>query len=263
MTRAQARAAGDAELFAALNSDEPDRAAKKTKIPPGVGLEQIPSPGNLKVMRGMRGVTREATGGLQKVIEDFDELNLGKNTGCKASKKGKEKELAVEEEETGQEVKATRVTRSKSATGKGKGRANIASTAGKTPPTSPISEDSDEEIKDFELNPIIPPSLQSRVTKSNPTTSNLDEAGNEALLASLTPFLSQKKLWEMDEEDVAGLRAAAEGAESSSKREMVIKGMLDVVEKFQAFRDGLDEYMEEMEEMGLELKWEDDGREDE
>ncbi|OAK94451.1 hypothetical protein IQ06DRAFT_353452 [Phaeosphaeriaceae sp. SRC1lsM3a] len=256
MTRAQAKAAGDAAPLTALTFGEPIRAAKKTKIPPGVGLEPIPSPGNLKVARKTRGTAKKAADEVDKVVQDFDELDLGKKKKAgKASRKGKEKEVAVEEEEKKlEEVKTTHVTRSKPTTGKAKAR----STAGKTSPTIPVTDSSDEEVANFELNPVIPPSLQSRITKST-TPSDID---NEALLASISPFLSRKKLWEMDEEDVANLRAAAEGLEASSESEMVIKGMLDVVEKFQAFRDGLDQYIEEMEGLGLQLEW-DDGMKEE
>lgn len=264
VTRAQAKAIG-MEVPIALDLQASTRKPKKTKIPPGVGLEQIPSPGNLKVVCKTRGAAKDKVA-VEDVIDDLGALELGgkgkkKGGASKATGAKKGKEVAKVQES--EELKASRTTRFNTvvkheAKGKGKGK-RVA------PPVS----DSDDNMEFFDINPVVPPALKPRTARSASTTSksafpastssSTSDADNEVLLTSLAPFMSSKKLWDMDDADVTELRKAAAETDKDSEAEFVLKGMLNVVEKFQAFRDGLDEYMEDMEELGYGLDWEGDG----
>lgn len=85
MTRAQAEATAAVPIELALPT--PSRA-KKTKIPPGVGLDQLPSPGNLEP---------KTTGRKPRRIVDFEALteSVGALDLGKPGAKGKRKAKAV------------------------------------------------------------------------------------------------------------------------------------------------------------------------
>jgi hypothetical protein len=73
------------------------------------------------------------------------------------------------------------------------------------------------------------------------------------ILRRFKPWATNNKLWKLDGDDVNVLKKAikdhVEGAE-------VLGRMLDVVEKFQTFRDCLDGFLEEVDGLGLGLDWE-------
>jgi hypothetical protein len=63
-------------------------------------------------------------------------------------------------------------------------------------------------------------------------------------------------LWEVDEGDVDKLKETIDKEQGDTG---LLKSMLEVVEKFQAFRDCLDGFLEEVDLLGLGLDWGGDG----
>jgi hypothetical protein len=68
------------------------------------------------------------------------------------------------------------------------------------------------------------------------------------------PWAQSKKLWEVDEEDLEELKEATD-EKGKGEEEKVLGSMLDVMEKFQAFRDSFDGFLEEVDGAGLVLDW--------
>jgi hypothetical protein len=67
-------------------------------------------------------------------------------------------------------------------------------------------------------------------------------------------------VWEVDDDDIAELKKAVDD-ECNEDEGMLLGGMLEVIERFQAFSDSFDEFLEVIDGAGLTLGWEHKGRE--
>jgi hypothetical protein len=300
MTRSVARKIGDA-----VHVELPHTTgrAKKTKIPPGIGLEQIPSPGNLKLKkgrgRGRAGVVKKLD--FDALAEGLNEMDLGKKGKGKAKAKGEEKEeleeMGVatdkqgnsrgkgknENKEKEAEVttegidvapsRPTRATRSNPTASKPaalRTRKASGAIAQSEPETGP---------EPLILNPIVPPGLKLSAAhikrtgrpmkrshsivdssfSSSASTSHervgTAEDKTRGLVLSFREKMSET-LWEVDEGDVDKLKETIDKEQGDTG---LLKSMLEVVEKFQAFRDCLDGFLEEVDLLGLGLDWGGDG----
>lgn len=154
----------------------------------------------------------------------------------------------------------TRVTRARSTAGK---KALI-----ETKKASAAVDTSDDEPEHFDLNPVVPPGLKSSAAPPKRTGRSLNRANSivesrspssrlqvpfpspervnpapektRGLLLSFKGKMSQK-LWEVDENDMKEMKGAID---NDGDDVGVLGSMLEVVEKFQAFRDCLDGFLE-------------------
>ena len=321
-TRSQAKLTGAAPLKLPLPT-----TTKRTKIPPGVGLDEIPSPVNLKIKRpATRSQAKKLD--LNEVVQDFSAMGL----------KGEEKE---DEEHPGI------LTESKTTKGKGKGRTKAKGKENIPPKEDDESEDGDDDDKDnpfqmsraqkaenatvdttqsntrttraksnigktatigpYDQNDIALPTKKlpgsfdaasdsdtdplptTSASRTKPSPSKKDnqvpdltfmhqnyvfpDPEADSGMPELTPmptldatramllsfkdkatWSSGKTLWELDDTDVEKLKGAIAGKEQGKGGE-VLKSMLEVVDKFRAFRDALDGYLEDVGELGLGLDW--------
>lgn len=71
------------------------------------------------------------------------------------------------------------------------------------------------------------------------------------------------KLWNVDSTDVEELEAAIKQLEQQgdSKQCGVLRSMHTAMEKFQGFREAFEEYLEAVDECGLEMDWDGLGEE--
>lgn len=274
---------------------------RMTRLRAGVGLEAIPSPVSLKPKSAMKGMRAKFQLKKQETIDelasDIGSLGLDAKKGeTKVAKRGRKGKKTAEKEEPVAIDKSKKDAMDPALTEAAvistKRYARTRSQVGNKRTVSDFYGD-EEEVEFFDLEPVVPPSLQqkptstkglrslaSRITIANsdsdseadskPTLSPEDQEKIRKLIVKFQEKAASacdKQLWEIEDEDVKQLQDEIEIWKQDEDGEVktlvvgLLQGMLDVSTRFQAFRDSFDLFLDDADKVGMGLDWEKKGLE--